>query len=357
MSNGGRPAQRTRYRQTIRNAMVQKRSVPRAMCWSWAAARPRHRGPAAGLVGPARARGGPPAGGDEPELPESLTPSCGKFFDLMGDPPGDRRRGVRPQPRPHGVVGVVRAAGGAVRRRACTAGRSPSGRLSRVMLERRGRRRVPGRAPGGRPPTRCWRGRRRFASMAPAAPACSPDLTASAATSRDTAPWRWSDDGARRADGPSTIRPTRCSSPMPTAGPGRCRSTSSDRAIAVMVDPRTTALSRGDGAGGRLSARSSARRPTSPRWSTSGRARRRSVGMGRVDVLRRTAGRRHLAAGRGRRVVHRPVVVGRCQEGDGVGVAGGGDGQHRPGRPAPRRRWPSRSTRPAKPRPMPSSWP
>ena len=33
--------------------------------------------------------------GDEPELPESLTPSCEKFFDLMGISAGDRGRRIR----------------------------------------------------------------------------------------------------------------------------------------------------------------------------------------------------------------------------------------------------------------------
>jgi 2-polyprenyl-6-methoxyphenol hydroxylase-like FAD-dependent oxidoreductase len=59
--------------------------------------------------------------GDEPELPESLTPSCGKFFDLMGIRPVIDAAGFVPS-RGH----TVWWGGSSPSPRACTAGRPPA---------------------------------------------------------------------------------------------------------------------------------------------------------------------------------------------------------------------------------------
>ena len=107
-----------------------------------------HRGPAARLVGPARARGGPPGRRRRARAARGAHADVREVLRSDGDPLGDRRRGVRAQPRAHRVVGGVRAARGAVRRRpARVAGHLGPPRPADARG--RGRRRVPGRTPVG----------------------------------------------------------------------------------------------------------------------------------------------------------------------------------------------------------------
>ena len=63
--------------------------------------------------------------GDEPELPESLTPSCGKFFDLMAIRASDRRGRLRPQHAATRCGGARRSRGRSRSPTAGTAGRRP----------------------------------------------------------------------------------------------------------------------------------------------------------------------------------------------------------------------------------------
>ena len=183
--------------------------------------------------------------GDEPELPESLTPSCGKFFDLMGIRPAIEAAGFVPSrghtvwwgaPAPrvepfadglHGwqatagrlgavMMGAAADAGCAVVWRALTA-EEVLGWPAAYRLDCTGRTGVLAKPFGGR---RYEPGHRTVALVG-----------------------RWRHDEWPLADPSHTLLESYADGWAWSVPLGE-----RDRAIAVMVDPRTTALARGDGA-------------------------------------------------------------------------------------------------------------
>ena len=270
--------------------------------------------------------------GDEPDLAESLTPSCGKFFDLMGiraaiDAAGfvhSRGHTVwwgspvpRVEPFAEGLHGW----------------QATTGRLSQVMLE--------AAADAG-----CQFERRALTADEVLAWPAAYRLDCTGRAGVLAKPYgrrryepghrtvalvgRWRRDDAWPLDDPShTLLESYTDGwawSVPLDGT-RSRAGRHGR-------PEDHGAGRGDGAAAVYLAE--VRKTLHLARSSDGRhARRRPVGMGCFDVLVRPARRRLLAAGRRCRVVHRPPVVGRREEGDGVGLAGRGDAEHR--------RWPGPS--------------
>ena len=186
------------------------------------------------------------AQGDEPDLPESLTPSCGKFFDLMGIRPAIDAAGFvhsrghtvwwgSPAPRVepfadglHGwqattgrlsqvMLAAAAAAGCQVERRAITAEEAVAWPAA-YRLDCTGRAGLLAKPYGQR---RYEPGHRTVALVG-----------------------RWRMDGRWPLDDPTHTLLESYADGWAWSVPLDQR----DRAVAVMVDPRTTALARGDGA-------------------------------------------------------------------------------------------------------------
>ena len=184
--------------------------------------------------------------GDEPDLAESLTPSCGKFFDLMAIRPAIDAAGFvhsrghtvwwgspvpRVEPFAEGLHGW----------------QATTGRLSQVMLEAAAAAgcQIQHRAIGAEE-VLAWPAAYRLDCTGRAGVLAKPYGRRRYEPGHRTVALvgRWRNDGAWPLDDPSHTLLESYTDGWAWSVPLDGR----DRALAVMVDPRTTTLSRGDGA-------------------------------------------------------------------------------------------------------------